>query len=210
MKPFRPLSEEYLLKQVESVRSEILYKMQLVHRLGLAVITAPVVVLPIIARIQDYIPKTLPEISTNPLSRFTFSMVVLLVSAGIPILLLWAEFFCISQTNGILRAGHWLRGVEQGIGIENSHNTICGWESWIESEDRRAMDDVLTRGTRLALISLFYWVSVLMICCLTRDYIRDIATNATVITINIFTIGPLITFTRLFIIFFSLSAQSNI
>ncbi|MFA5823329.1 MAG: hypothetical protein WC853_09675 [Thermodesulfovibrionales bacterium] len=199
--PFRPLLEEYLLKQVESVRSEILFKMQLVHRVGLAVITAPVIVLPIIARIQDYIPKALLTTGPNPLPSFTFSTMILLVSTGIPLLLLWAELFCISQTNGILRAGHWLRGIEEQLNISSSSTPICGWECWIENEGRRATDDVLTRGTRLALIALYYFASVLMICFLTRDYLKLINTSATPILINILSIALFSIFAGLFLIF---------
>ncbi len=168
--------------------------MQLVHRVGLAVITTPVIVLPILARVQDYIPTVMSAgPPTGPVGT-TLNTILLLISSALPLLLIWAEFFCISQTNGILRAGHWLRRVEEKIDLANPQDAMCGWESWIESGNRRAKDDILTMVTRLVLITVFYYAGVLLICFILRGYLLNyfvgltslLSTIATVITVLLY------------------------
>ena len=160
--PKRALSDEYLLQMAESVRAEILYKMRLVHRLSLAIVTAPVIVLPVVARTQDLVVKLAANPSGGKAYETTFSLVMLLVSVGLPLLLLWAEFFCISQINGILRAGEWLRSFEQQLNLDNPKASFCGWESWIESEGRRTKDDIFELRARFVLITLFYITAALL------------------------------------------------
>lgn len=159
----RPLPEEYILAQTESVRSEVLYKMQLVHRVGLGVVTAPVVVLPILARLQDYLPAIAGNDAPVGTADTTLNIVLLLVSIGIPFLLLWAEFFCVSQTNGILRAGHWLRHIEECMGIAAPEKSMCAWESWINSKELRDLDYPIASTMRLALITLYYFAAAILV-----------------------------------------------
>ena len=141
------------MKEVDAVRAEIVYKMQLAHRVTLAILVAPTVVLPAMAKLAEQIAGSPSKLgATAPQFDFT----ILLIFLCLPPLLLWGELFCQSQVNGIRRAGDWLRGLEQTVGLAKSGAPHVGWETWVSSEHRRRWDDDVFQFLTRSLVLLYY------------------------------------------------------
>jgi putative isomerase len=148
-------SIDFLVKEAEAVRAEIVYKMQLAHRISLAILIAPNAVLPAMAKLAEQIAaknagKTLGD------RAGLFDLMLVAVAVFLPLLLLWANLFCQGQVNGILRAGAWLRNLERSLDLGSTRNGWSGWETWISGSRRRLLDDDLYRYLRECLVFLYY------------------------------------------------------
>jgi hypothetical protein len=163
---------DFLLKEAEAVRAEIVYKMQIAHRISLTILVAPNVVLPGMAKLAHQVVSTSPD---QNLGRETalFNVALVVVAACLPLLLLWADLFCHSQVNGIRRAGDWMRNLEQSFGLGSTRDGWSGWESWISSSRRRLWDDDLYRWLREALVFLYYTASAGMAAFLVGQMLQD-------------------------------------
>jgi hypothetical protein len=150
-----PKQVDFLLKEADAVRAEIVYKMQLAHRISLTILIAPNVVLPAMAKLVEQIAGASP--SKGPWDRAAlFNLMLVVVAACLPLLLLWANLFCHSQINGIRRAGDWLRNLERSLDLGSTRNGWSGWETWISESGRRLLDDDLYRRLREWLVFLYY------------------------------------------------------
>ena len=164
----KPRRAELLLKEADAVRAEIVYKMQLVHRVTLAILVAPTAVLPAMAKLAEQVAATKPGAGLGTKTEL-FDIVLLIVFVCLPLLLLWAYLFCQSQVNGIRRAGEWLRLMEQSLGLGETRSVHRGWETWIASGQRRLWDDDLYRYLTFALVALYYIATAVMASALIHN-----------------------------------------
>jgi hypothetical protein len=150
-----PKQAEFLLKEADAVRAEIVYKMQLAHRISLMILIAPNAVLPAMAKFVEQIVGKDQGQGLGPRAEL-FDLMLVVVAACLPLLLLWADLFCHSQVNGVRRAGDWLRNLEQSLDLGATRNGWAGWETWISGSQRRLWDDDLYRWLREGLVFLYY------------------------------------------------------
>ena len=129
--------------------------MQLVHRVTLAIMTAPIIVIPIFSEFVSKYFNNVSKIPTNEQSFSVLFIVLSFISLSLPLILLWAELFCISQTNGIIRGGEWLRSMEKNF-LNKCGNDFLGWELWLSKPTLRTLDDNLLARLRLILVSVYY------------------------------------------------------
>lgn len=162
---------DFLLKEADAVRAEIVYKMQLAHRISLMILIAPNVVLPAMAKFAEEIVGTSQGESLGPRSSL-FDLMFVGVAACLPLLLLWADLFCHSQVNGIRRAGDWLRNLEQSLDLGETRSGWSGWETWVSGSQRRLWDDDLYRYLREGLVFLYYAAAAGMASFLVGDLLQ--------------------------------------
>jgi putative isomerase len=162
---------EFLLKEADAVRAEIVYKMQLSHRMALAILIAPNAVLPAMAKLVEQVAVADGGKGLGG-SAVLFNLIVVMVAAGLPLLLLWANFFCHTQVNGILRAAEWLRNLEWRLDLGSTRDGWSGWETWITG--RRLLDDDLYGWLREALVLLYYLAAAGMASFLVGDVLQSL------------------------------------
>jgi mannosylglycerate hydrolase MGH1-like protein len=153
-----PKQADFLLKEADAVRAEIVYKMQLAHRISLTILIAPNAVLPAMAKLVEQIGGTGPNKGLGDRAAL-FNLMLVVVAACLPLLLLWANLFCHSQVNGIRRAGDWLRNLERRLDLGSTCNGWSGWETWVSESRRRLLDDDLYRQLRESLVFLYYFAA---------------------------------------------------
>jgi len=161
-----PANQALILEEVPTVRAEILYKIGVVHRVTVAVVVAPTFALPLFAGLVSQIVDTdAPVSGVNAADsvaqgvQSVLLVVFLIVLLAIPIVLLWAEWFCLSQIGSILRAGAWLRQVEALFGVSEDPGVI-GWETWVDT--RRQWDDNSESPIRLSVIFMYFVASAVL------------------------------------------------
>jgi putative isomerase len=161
---------DFLLRQAEQVRAEIQYKMQLAHRLMLAMLVAPTAVLPAMATLAGQIATSAAGDKGLGSETALFADVLTAVAVCLPLLLLWAQFFTQSQVNGILRAGDWLKALEASLGAGSG--SPPGWESWLSAPGRRSTDDDIFGYLLRMLGILYYATSAFIAAVLVRDWLQ--------------------------------------
>ena len=153
-------SSELLIKQVQSVRSEIAYKMKQEHWVTLALVAAPLSILPALLKLAPVTLTNQDQRSVNFVVGQAHEIVYFFVSFALVILLLWVEAYCISQNNGIRRASFWIYGVERRLGLSE----IPGWESFVQRPEIQKSDGTLLQRLRVALVVLYYSASTVVSC----------------------------------------------
>jgi putative isomerase len=169
-----PRQWDLLLKEADAVRAEIVYKMQLAHRVLLVILVAPSVVLPAMAKLAEQVVTTDQKQGLGT-HNVLFDLVLVVVAACLPLLLLWADLFCQAQVNGLRRAGHWLRNLEQSLGLGTTRDGWAGWETWISAGQRRLWDDDLYLWLRAGLVFLYYLAAAGMATWLVGDLLQAVA-----------------------------------
>lgn len=139
-------SEELLIKEIESVRSEIAYKMKQEHWVTLGLLAAPLTILPAITAIA---PPAAPD-------RPILQLMLFLMAVGLCLLLLWVDLYCLTQNNGIRRASAWIHRQEVYFGLAGH-----GWDTYIQEKKSQFWDGYILQALRDVLVGLYYLAAAL-------------------------------------------------